>query len=261
MLCKASQSSETKLQRYFSLADRVRSLVGEFIAEGSKRLESGTQDFTLRERVLIGLAIKAYNTFECLIQDAKACRSETFHHLKTLAESHIYFQWVGIVVNDSRAKLILAAECRSKVAFYDANPSIGLDKNTRDNTERAFHGYTKGLETEWRTFRNLSLKQLAEDTDANMADWYNRTYKIACEPAHITDLSEYVPPAHGPINLTPPQEISAFRVYVALDFALQIMFDLLKNISDMYELGFTESLAALKTKLDATRPLPIVQES
>jgi hypothetical protein len=220
MLCKASQSSETKLQRYFSLADRVRSLVGEFIAEGSKRLESGTQDFTLRERVLIGLAIKAYNTFECLIQDAKACRSETFHHLKTLAESHIYFQWVGIVVNDSRAKLILAAECRSKVAFYDANPSIGLDKNTRDNTERAFHGYTKGLETEWRTFRNLSLKQLA-----------------------------------------PPQEISAFRVYVALDFALQIMFDLLKNISDMYELGFTESLAALKTKLDATRPLPIVQES
>jgi hypothetical protein len=258
MTCPLTLRSLPKLQRYFNLADTVRSLVDEFIAEGSKRLESGTQDFTLRERVLIGLAIKAYNTFECLIQDAKACRSETFHHLKTLAETHIYFQWVGIVVNDRRAKLILAAECRSKVAFYDANPSIRLDKNTRDNTERAFHGYTQGLETEWRTFRKLSLKQLAENTDANMADWYNRTYRIACEPAHITDLSEYIPPAQGPINLTPPREISAFRVYVALDFALQIMCDLLKNISDMYELGFTEPVVELKTKLDATRPLPTV---
>jgi hypothetical protein len=109
-----------------------------------------------------------------------------------------------------------------------------------------------------KNFRNLSLKQLAEDTDANMADWYNRTYRIACEPAHITDLSEYVPPAKGPINLTQPRQISAFRVYVALDFALQIMCDLLKNISDMYELGFTEAILELKTKLDATRPLPMV---
>src|SRR5437016_230336 len=70
-----SRSSETKLQRYFSLADSVRSLVNELIAEGSKRLESGTQDLTLRERVLIGLAVKAYNSFECLTQDAKMCRS------------------------------------------------------------------------------------------------------------------------------------------------------------------------------------------
>jgi hypothetical protein len=256
MHSETSQFSETKLQRFFNLADRVRSLVNELMAEGSKKLASGTQGLTLRERVLIGLAIKAYNSFECLIQDAKACRSEAFHHLKTLAEAHIYFQWVGIEVNDNRAKLILAEECRSKIGFYDANPSIGLDKNNRDNVNRALRGYTQGLENEWKTFKNFSLKELAENTDANMVGWYNRVYKIACEPAHISDLSEYIPPTRGPINLISPPQISAFRVYVALDFALQIMCDLLKNLSDIYELGLMEDIVALTTTLDAIRPLP-----
>jgi hypothetical protein len=176
-----------------------------------------------------------------------------------LAETYIYFQWVGVEVNDNRAKLILAEECRSKIGFFDANPSIGLDKNVRDNVERTLSGYIQGLEIEWKHFKNLSLKQIAENTDSNMVDWYNRTYKIACEPAHISDLSEYVPPARGPINLTPSRETSEFRVYVALDFALQIMCEVLKNLSDIHELGLTEATVELKTKLDATRPLPMVQ--
>jgi Family of unknown function (DUF5677) len=256
---KPSESSETKLERYFGLAEKIRSLVNEFIREGSRKQKSEPQELNLRDRVLIGLAIKAYNSFECLIQDAKNFRSEAFHHLKTLAETYIYFQWVGVEVNDSRAKLILAVECRSKIGFFDANPCIGLDKNVRDNVERTLSGYIQGLEIEWKHFKNLSLKQIAENTDANMVDWYNRTYKIACEPAHISDLSEYVPPARGPINLTASRETSEFRVYVALDFALQIMCEVLKNLSDIYELGLTEAVVELKTKLDATRPLPMVQ--
>jgi hypothetical protein len=37
---KPSESSETKLERYFGLAEKIRSLVNEFIREGSKKQKS-----------------------------------------------------------------------------------------------------------------------------------------------------------------------------------------------------------------------------
>lgn len=38
------------------------------------------QALLLRDRVLIGLALKMYGSFECLMEEAKRGRSEAMHH-------------------------------------------------------------------------------------------------------------------------------------------------------------------------------------
>lgn len=256
---ETSQNPKSKLLQFLLLADTARALVNQIASEGSKRRQTDPEDLALRDRVLIGLAIKAYNSFECLIQDATALRSEAFHHLKTLAETHIYFQWVGAETDDKRARLLLAEGCRCKIAFYNANYTIDLDKNTYENLNQTLQASTQGLEQEWKRFKNPNLRTLAEDINADIVEWYNRVYKLACEPAHISDLSEYMPPSKGPISLTPPQGTPVLRAHIALDYGLQIACDLLRNLSDMYDLGLAESIAELKTQIDATRRLPVTQ--
>lgn len=248
--------AENKLRRYLELANSVRGLVDQVAAAGSRMRQTDAQELDIRDRVLIGLAIKAYNCFECLIQDATALRSEAFHHLKTLAETHIYFQWVGVNTDDKRGRLLLAEVCRCKIGFYNANPEIDPDRKDRENLKGSLQEWTAGLENEWRNFKNSNLRKLAQNTSADMVGWYDRIYKPACEPAHISDLSEYVPPTRGSISIAPPPGISALRALIALDYGLQIIWDLLRNLSDIYELGFDETITGLKARLDEARTLP-----
>lgn len=256
---KTSQNPKTKLLQFLQLAETARALVNQIATEGSKRLQTDAQELALREQVLIGLAIKAYNSFECLVQDATALRSEAFHHLKTLAETHIYFQWVAAETNDERARLLLAEGYRCKINFYDANPAIDLDKDAYENLKLTVRACTQGLADEWKQFKRSSLEQLANDPTGNLATWYNRVYRPACEPAHISDLTEYMPPPKGPIRLTPPQEIPAFRAHIALGYGLQIICDLLRNLSDTYDFGLAATIAELKAQIDATRNLSVTQ--
>ena len=151
-IVKTTPQPESKLLRYLELADSIRKLVNQVTAEGSRLRKTDAEDLTVRNRVLIGLAIKAHNCFECLIQDATASHSEAFHHLKTLAETHIYFQWVGAKTDDNRAKLFHAEVCRCKIGFFDANPELDPDKKNREILKGRLQVWTVGLE------RNLSMK-------------------------------------------------------------------------------------------------------
>lgn len=256
---RESLTPEQKLHRYLELASSVRVLVDRVVAEGSRARQAGAQGLAIRDRVLIGLSIKAFNCFECLIQDAAALRSEAFHHLKTLAETHIYFQWVGVNMDDRRAQLLLAEVCRCKIGFYDASPELDPDRKDRENLKRSLQAWIAGLENEWKRFKKSRLRQLAEETNADMVGWYNRSYKPACEPAHISDLSEYMPPERGSISIAAPPRISTLRALIALDYGLQIMWDLLRNLSGIYELSFDESITKLKAKVDATRSVTTSQ--
>ena len=92
-----------------------------------------------------------------------------------------------------------------------------------------------------------------------MVGWYNRVYKPACESAHISDLLEYMPPPRGSISVTPVTELAVLRALIALDYGLQIMWDLLRNLSDIYELGFYETISKFKATLDAIRTRPATQ--
>lgn len=258
-IVKTTPQPESKLLRYLELADSIRKLVNQVTAEGSRLRKTDAEDLTVRNRVLIGLAIKAYNCFECLIQDATASHSEAFHHLKTLAETHIYFQWVGAKTDDNRAKLLHAEVCRCKIGFFDANPELDPDKKNREILKGRLQVWTVGLEHEWKGFKNPRLRKLAQDTNADMVGWYNRVYKPACESAHISDLLEYMPPPRGSISVTPVTELAVLRALIALDYGLQIMWDLLRNLSDIYELGFYETISKFKATLDAIRTRPATQ--
>jgi len=248
-----------KLQSYLKIAKRVADVVNQFVSHGSKLREADGQDLPTRDRVLLGLAIKAYNSFECLVRDAAAVRSEAFHHLKTLAETHMYFQWVGAKTEDGRAKLLLAYGFGEKIKLYRAIPELDPDNKVIPGVEAAFKALTAGLESEWKRFRKTKLNKIAEDTSPDMISWYNRIYKISCEPAHISDLPEHMPAPKGPISVVPIPGPSIFRSLLAFDFGLQIIFDLLRSLSEIYN-DLKLDLSDLRSEFDAVRKLDPYKE-
>src|SRR6266852_5666097 len=62
-----------------------------------------------------------------------------------------------------------------------------------------------------------------------LGQWYEQVYRSACEPAHVTDLLEFMEPFRFK---TDPEIIignvtsAAFRVATATDQGLQLMFNL-----------------------------------
>jgi hypothetical protein len=249
-------SQESKLRRYVELGKRVCVLAAELTNKGQELRQSSTQNATARDQALIGLVIKAYNTFECLLMDAAISRSEAFHHLKTLAETYIYFHWVGIETDDKRAKLLIAKELQCKIELYDANPEFDPEKETRRRFELMIQAWTNGLEREWKIFRDTNLYRVAKATGNNMVGWYNRVYRQACEPAHMSDLSEFMPSDSRPLSLKPQPSLAALKSLMAVNHGLYIILDLLSNVSEMYELGVDDTIAKLKANLEIVRNQP-----
>lgn len=125
--------------------------------------------------------------------DAAISRSEAFHHLKTLAETYIYFHWVGRETDDKRAKILTAKELRSKVKLYNANPEFDPEKEARNRFELMIKAWTNGVESEWKNFKDADLYRIAKDTNSTIVGWYNRVYRPACEPAHMTVCQNLCP--------------------------------------------------------------------
>ena len=247
-------SGFAKLRGYLELVDKVRPLAKHIADEVSKRLHAEPTKLSLRERVLIGLALKMYSSFECLVEDGRVNRSGAMHHLKTLMETFVYFHWVGQDTGDMRAKLVFAKGLHRKTVFFEKN--IGYaEESTHRSWTQSFEEAIRGLETEWKGFKDRSLEKLAEETGQSLAQWYNRVYRLACEPAHITDLAEYMPLPGKPIHIgeTPTSRLWAD---IALDYGLYIILDVLKNSSDLYELGLGDKIADLLSKHSETRMLP-----
>ncbi len=248
-------SSQEKLRCYLQLAREVRSIAEDISNEASQRLRAEYHTLNLRDRVLIGLAVKMYNSFEALVKDASRESSEAVHHLKTLIETFIYFHWVGQNTEETRAKLVFAHAAYRKLVFFNENPGYA-GKEVYEEWEKAVDDTTRGLEPEWEKFKKRSLESLADDVDPNLASWYDRAYRLACQPAHISDLVEYMPRPNTPIQLG-GTHISHLWANIALDFGLHVMFDLMKNVSDIYGLEFEERIATLGKNHSAVRVLPI----
>ncbi len=249
--------AETKLQGYLDLANKIKAPVKELAIEASRIRLADSEELHHRPRVLIGLAIKAYNSFECVINDARELRPESLHHVKTMAEAYIYFQWIGTKPEEESAKLLVAEVCRSKIAWHNAVPELDPEGNVRRGLEKTLQFSISGLEDKWKQFKKAKLFHLAEETSQEMIGWYNRIYKTACEPAHISDLFEYMPPARGAFTLDPAKGVAIFRSLLALDFGLQIIFALLKAISEILELPSAEITVALKQEFDELHGRPV----
>lgn len=239
---------KTKSQNYLKLAEEVCSIAECFVKKISSQLQNRHQRMNLQERLLIGLALKMYHAFKSLVEDAKGERTEAIHHLKTLVESAIYLYWVGEKRGDNKkARIVLAKICNEKVKFFKNNPDYPDQKSYLQDWESEFKALTKGIEGEWEKLKNKQLWGLAKEV--KIESYYHRIYRLACEPAHITDLVEYMPLPNTFTIALNKSITSILWIHVALYYGLHIMCDLLQVGSEFYKLGFNQKINDLKTRI------------
>ncbi|HXG52183.1 MAG TPA: DUF5677 domain-containing protein [candidate division Zixibacteria bacterium] len=242
--------SRAKLRRYLRLAHRLSKLAETIAETVQERLSRESRQLSIRDRVLIGLALKMYHSFHCILHDAKNERLEACHHLKTLLESYVYLQWVGADTTDTRATLVWARSVDEQRKHFKLSPRNAEMADVRI-WEQALRDSTKGLESAWDHFQNTRLFALAKD--ANLSPWYVDIYRLACQPAHIADLLQFVPQPGEPISLKKPPT-SLLWATVALDYALQTFCNLLLDAAKEYGLDdLGARLSKIKSQIDETR--------
>ncbi len=229
--------AEEKLRQFLTLADEVLALRAQI--QQQLEQQAGLLNDILRNRVLVGLHLKALASFDRLLVDAREKRSECSHHLKTMAESFIYSGWVSGDQADTRAKLLCADGYRSKVAYHEL---IGERQLAAEWCELQSQ-ILEGLETEWNNFRNSSLEQIAHQ--GNRQDHYRQVYRLACEAAHLGDLFVYMPPQPEEPGMR-FSDLSLMRAYVCLKFGIILACDMLHDASDSLAMN-------LDTQLDGFR--------
>ena len=97
--------AEEKFRRFLLLADEVLVLRRTINEQLEVAVHDGTYQSSVRNRVLVGLSIKALDSFDRLLVDARDRRAECSHHLKTMAESFIYSGWVSGDTGEMRGVL------------------------------------------------------------------------------------------------------------------------------------------------------------
>jgi hypothetical protein len=216
--------AETRsLEEYVSVAEEALTLSS---AVADEVLKSATE-WTFRNRVLAGLARKIYLTFQCLLEDARKGRQETFHHLKTLIECFIYWRWVGQDDTDKRARLLWAKGLHEKAKYFKEQPYYQGDEQLHENWEGAFRSAVEGMDQEWRAFKKKKIREFAKEGGAKD---FHRIYKYACEPAHVSDLFEHTPNLTEQLTL----EVTRFsesKAHVALYNGVYIICIMLEEIS------------------------------
>lgn len=239
------QLLEKKLGLFLQLAEEVVSLSQKLLVDISTSFKGKPSPLT-RDRVLLGLGLKTFRSFECLVADAKARRAEAQHHLKSQVESFLYLLWVRKDAGDINARLIWAKgsdERRKYFAKQNEPDSKFYSESYDDNVQQL----TKGIEQEWETFKSKKLSEIAAETKADA--YYQRIYRLACDPSHIADLTGYMPLPDEGFNSGPIA--GNYWAYLALDYGCHIMFSLLQVAGEFLGVELTTRIGAFKTRRES----------
>lgn len=98
--------AEEKFRQFLTLAGEVLIVRQSIRQLLEAAMYEGMFQSSVRNRVLVGLSIKALDSFDRLLVDARDRRAECSHHLKTMVESFIYSGWVNGDTGDTRAKMV-----------------------------------------------------------------------------------------------------------------------------------------------------------
>jgi hypothetical protein len=232
-----------KLRQFLTLADEIIAVRQE-IQRTLDQQGAGFGD-TMRNRVLIGLHLKALDSFERLLLDARDKRAECSHHLKTVAECFIYSGWVSSDPGETMAKLLCADAFRARAAYHELNG----EKDTAAEWRELQKQELKGLEAEWKKFKDIGLEQIA--TQGSRVEQYRQVYRLACEAAHPGDLFVYMPPQPVEPGLRFADQ-SLLRAYVCLKFGIIFACDLLHDASDALGMGRGDQIEGFRTRWKAT---------
>ncbi len=144
----------------------------------------------LRSSVILGLALKAWHSFERLIVDVRAGRAESAHHLKTMVESHIYICWVSADRSEDRASRLYAEGFRSRAVYHEMCSTSAGDADAKSAQEWREFEHKQKEGKNWKRFPHIT--DIASEGESS--DLYIHIYKAACEAAHMGDLLIYMPP-------------------------------------------------------------------
>ncbi len=206
-------------------------------------MRSARLEQTFRDRVITGLALKMDSAFRALLDDARAERGEAMHHLKTMAELFIYFHVVASDQTEATARRLIAKAAHEKLTYFGDNPAAATPEEIRD-----WHEWRDELLGSER--RLPSLEQLARQHSAELGGWYARVYRLACEPAHIGDVLEFMPgPGSDIATGQPPAGRS--RASIAAYYGLRIMVATLRAISETSDVPLPIDAADWDRRIDA----------
>lgn len=242
-----------KIGAYLELAEDVVKAAEQLVETANAHQSSpAATPLTTRDRVLIALARKIEGALRALLADVREERSEAMHHLKTMAESFIYYHVVASDQTQETATLVLAKTYDEKVRFFRANPGFVADDEVA-RWEGARDLLLDNGRLSLKRVKNLEI--LAKKHGEGLRGWYARAYRLACEPAHIGDLQELIPGPDGRIATEPPVT-AEYRALIAVDLALQLCVGLMTTISEMNEPGIQVETGPLQERLDRLRGMP-----
>lgn len=184
------------------------------IEEIEIRVRDLPRELTLAEQVSGGLVLKMLASFEALAADVHNGRGEAMHHLKTLCEAYIYL--FEAAASNERAAIVMAYACDERI-------KRGNDPR-RPDPELVSAATARRNELPHRGAVPRYIERVARVADRHkphLPTWYAGVYRLACEPAHIADLDDFLP-----TRISLPRRDSTFRLrraYEALYHGLAIM--------------------------------------
>lgn len=223
-----------KCRKMMGLANETLALSLETIQTVYSIYNLRKQPLTNQEAVAIALSRKVYFSFEALVDDAGNMKSEAIHHLKTMAECLIYFYYV-VNNNDAEAQRVLCEMAINKKKF--------IDNNSDYSSATAQSIYWDGVVESYGNI-GISVKNAADKGSA-MAT-YNRIYRLACEPAHLADLHEYLPEPDSMLELN-KSAVSPIWVSTALFQAMELAITILTDVSQFFKLNIENRLNEIKS--------------
>lgn len=232
-----------RLETYLAIADDVAKISHDLAAAATMRYRTSPIELTERDDVLIGLLLKIDSSFRALIADARLPRSEAMHHLKTIIESFIYVYVVSTDITDGAAASVKMEAARHKLALVRDDP-------TPDASQIAT--WTEIL----KEYKADGIQPIGKTKLAGLAKahglwgWYASVYRLACEPAHLGDLWEFIPDTPGAIQVGPSKH-SALHAERAVYYGLQVMLAMLEFVNGVNELGLHVDVEPLRQRLAA----------
>jgi len=223
--------------------------IAAMVQSANAALQATGYVLTRRDSVMIGLGLKIHSSFRSLIDDARVGRSEAMHHLKTMVESFIYV--VRHDPGDAAALRVFAEVCYRKRLFCIRNPDYSGPDDLAFWDEHVRQLEAQGIEHIGRT----TLETLASQGGDGLRKWYDLAYTAACEPAHITDLLDFMPD-ETPLHLagSPFAHVDA---RVALDRGIDIVLQLAGVASQENVIGVSvEGIAEYEVRCAAIRRMP-----
>jgi hypothetical protein len=219
----------TRFDRYLRLADDLSATAGGLAEAASEILSQQGRVLTFRNRTLVGLALKIDSAFAALIEDSRAFRSEAMHHLKTMAEAFVYFRFVVSDASDRTAEFLVAEAHDLKAEMLEEGGQVSPDEVGR--VRRSRDELLRGEKMP----RRRSLKRLAKDH--GLGPWYWRVYKVACQPAHLGDLVDFMPEPRGLLEVGGSGEPAIQTATEAIHFGISLMLEMFDQINRLNELG------------------------